>query len=234
MITPENPRAEIEGMVAGGDLHGLLLKAGELHGHFCSYLTLGLKAGCMAVRELGAKSTGMEELIAIVETNSCFSDGVQIATGCSFGNNALVFRDVGKTAFTLARRDGESVRVVLRPDYQERFGSGSPEASALFDKLVRRREEPAPGESERMMQLWREISFGHLEIPEEELFKVERRVTQLPSYAPIFASAACSECGENVMESRLRIRDGQPICMDCAGLEQYVLDGSGMSLRIWR
>jgi formylmethanofuran dehydrogenase subunit E len=234
MITPENPRAEIEEMVAGGDLHALLLKAGELHGHFCSYLTLGLKAGCMAVRELGAKSTGMEELIAIVETNSCFSDGVQIATGCSFGNNALVFRDVGKTAFTLARRDGESVRVVLRPDYHERFGSGSSEASALFDKLVQRREEPAPGESERMMQLWREISFAHLEIPEEELFNVERRVTQVPPYAPIFASATCSECGENVMESRLRIRDGQPICMDCAGLEQYVLDGSGMSLRIWR
>lgn len=234
MTRPESPRAEIEGMVAGGDLHGLLLKAGELHGHFCPYLTLGLKAGCVAVQELGAKSTGMEELIAIVETNSCFSDGVQVATGCSFGNNALVFRDVGKTAFTLARRDGESVRVVLRPDYQERFGSRFSEASALFDKLVHRREEPGPGESERMMQLWREISFAYLEVPEEELFKLERGATQVPPYAPIFASGTCSKCGEDVMESRLRIKDGQPTCIDCAQVEQYVLDGSGMSIRIWR
>jgi formylmethanofuran dehydrogenase subunit E len=233
MTMPGGPRAEIEGLIARGDLHGLLLKAGELHGHLCSYLTLGLKAGCVAVRELAAKSTGMEEVVAIVETNNCFSDGVQMATGCSFGNNALVFRDIGKTAFTLARRDGQSVRVTLKPGHQERFGDRFPDASTLFDKLVRRREEPAPGESERMMQIWREISFAYIDVPEEELFQVEHRVTQLPSYAPIFASAKCSECGEDVMESRLRVKDGQPICMDCAAVEQFVLDGSGMALRIW-
>jgi formylmethanofuran dehydrogenase subunit E len=234
MTTTEGARAEMEELVARRDLHRLLLKAGELHGHFCSYLTLGLKAGCLAVRELGVQSAGMEEVIAVVETNNCFSDGIQVATGCSFGNNALVFRDIGKTAFSLARRDGESVRVALKPDDEDRFGDRFPEAAVLFDKLVRRREEPAPGESERMMQLWREISFAYIEVPEEELFKVERRVTQLPSYAPIFASATCSECGEEVMESRLRIKDGQPVCMDCAGVEQYVLDGSGMSLRVWK
>jgi formylmethanofuran dehydrogenase subunit E len=233
MTMPEGPRAEIEGLIARRDLHGLLLKAGELHGHFCSYLTLGLKAGCVAVRELAAQSTGMEEVVAIVETNNCFSDGIQMATGCSFGNNALVFRDIGKTAFTLARRDGQSVRVALKPGHQEQLGDGFPELSALFDKLVRRREEPAPGDSERMMQFWREISFAYLEIPEEELFDVERGVTKLPSYAPIFASATCSECGEDVMESRVRIKGGKPICMDCARVEQYVLDGSGMALRIW-
>jgi len=233
MTMTESSRAEIEGLIARHDLQALLLKAGELHGHFCSYLTMGLKAGCVAVRELATQSTGMEEVVAIVETNNCFSDGIQMATGCSFGNNALVFRDLGKTAFTLARRDGQSVRVALKPGHQERFGDRFPEASTLFDKLVRRREEPAPGERERMMQLWREISFAYIEVPEEELFQVEHRVTRLPAYAPIFASATCSECGEDVMESRLRLKDGQPICMDCAGVEQYVLDGSGMALRTW-
>lgn len=234
MKLPANPRAEIESILARGDLESLLHKAGELHGHFCPYLALGVRAGYIAMRELGAKGSGMEEVIAIVETNSCFSDGVQIVTGCTFGNNALVFRDVGKTAFTLAKRDGQSVRVAVKPDYQERFASRFPEAEALFDKLVRRREEPGPGENERMMQLWAEASFVQLGEPAEELFKVERKVTPVPPYAPIFASSTCSLCGESVMEPRVRVKDGQPVCMDCAQAEQYILDGSGMSLGTWR
>ena len=225
-----DPRAEIESILARGDLESLLHKAAELHGHFCPYLALGVRAGYIAVRELGAKGSGMEEVIAIAETNSCFSDGVQIVTGCTFGNNALVFRDVGKTAFTLAKRDGQSVRVALKADYQERFAGRFPEAEALFDKLVRRREDPAPGENERMMQLWAEASFVQLEEPAEEIFKVERKVTPVPPYAPIFASSTCSLCGESVMEPRVRLKEGQPVCMDCAQAEQYVLDGRGMSL----
>jgi len=73
-----NPRREIEHFIEKGDLEALLRKAAELHGHFCSYLAYGVKAGYIAVKELGIKSNGMEELIAIVETNNCFSDGIQI------------------------------------------------------------------------------------------------------------------------------------------------------------
>ncbi|TDA32815.1 MAG: hypothetical protein DSO02_03405 [Hadesarchaea archaeon] len=30
-----------------------------------------------------------ERLLALVECNSCFTDGVQVATGCTLGNNCL-------------------------------------------------------------------------------------------------------------------------------------------------
>lgn len=70
-----------------------------------------MKAGYLAITELDVKGTGMEEVIAIVETNNCFSDGVQIVTGCSFGNNALIYKDVGKTAVTVAKRDGSAIRI---------------------------------------------------------------------------------------------------------------------------
>jgi len=111
----ENPREEIEKLIQKGDLEALLRKAAELHGHFCSYLTYGVKAGYIAIKELGIKNTGMEEAIAIVETNNCFSDGIQIITSCTFGNNALIYKDVGKTAVTVAKRDGTAVRIALDP-----------------------------------------------------------------------------------------------------------------------
>jgi formylmethanofuran dehydrogenase subunit E len=41
----EKPREEIEKLIQKGDLEALLGKAAELHGHFCSYLAYGVKAG---------------------------------------------------------------------------------------------------------------------------------------------------------------------------------------------
>ncbi|MGD2148734.1 MAG: FmdE family protein, partial [Anaerolineae bacterium] len=62
---PENPREPIEAMIREGDLEGLLKKAGELHGHFCPYVALGVRAGYTALTALGIEhNLGMEEVIA--------------------------------------------------------------------------------------------------------------------------------------------------------------------------
>ena len=80
------------------------------------------------------------------------------------------------------------------------------------------------------MRLWAETSFAQLKLAEEEIFDVRRVKVDVPPFAPIFASATCSVCGERVMETRARIRDGKPVCMTCAGGAHYLLDGSGISV----
>jgi len=231
MMDFRNPREEIEGLFRTEDLEGLLMKAGELHGHFCPYLALGVRAGCIALKALGVeRTTGMEKVVAIVETNNCFSDGVQMVTGCTFGNNALIYRDLGKTAVTVAKRDGTAVRVALKAEYADAFGSRYPEAHALFEKIVVNREEATRAEHEKLMRLWAESSFEQLELPKEEVFNVEHTKIEVPPFAPMFASVRCSVCGENVMETRARVKDGKPICMECAAAEHYLLDGAGISI----
>jgi formylmethanofuran dehydrogenase subunit E len=221
-------RKEIEGLIKKGDLRGLLEKTGELHGHFCSYSALGVKAAYLAMREFGIVNTGMEEVVAIVETNNCFSDGIQMVTGCSFGNNSLIYQDYGKTAVTVAKRDGTAIRIALNPTFEESRAERYPEANALFEKLVVRREEPTPGESARLMQLSCEIAVELLDTDDSELFIIERKTIALPKYAPIFASVRCSICGENVMEPRARVADGKPICIPCSGDEHYAMKGDGI------
>ncbi len=229
---PDNPRAPIEAMIKEGDLEGLLKKAGELHGHFCPYVALGVRAGYAALRALGIeRNLGMEDVVAIVEVNNCFSDGIQMTTGCTFANNALIYHDLGKTAVTVAKRDGSAVRVVVRADYSASFDARYPEAHALFEKIVTNREEPTPEEQARLSQLWAETSYRQLSLPEEEIFTVEKEQIEVPAYAPIHSSAICSVCGESVMETKARLRDGEPVCIACAGDQRYVLDGSGMSLQ---
>lgn len=225
------PRKEIERLIEAGDLKELLGKAGELHGHFCNYLSYGVKAGYIAMRELGVKSTGMEEVIAIVETNNCFSDGVQMITGCSFGNNALIYRDFGKTAVTVAKRDGTAIRVVLDPDFEDSREKEYPEANELWDKIVAKREKATPKEHERMTQLFTEMSIAELNKLEDEMFRIKRIKITVPEYAPVFTSVKCSICGEKVMETRARVKEGKPVCIECAEEEHYVLDGRGISVK---
>jgi formylmethanofuran dehydrogenase subunit E len=225
-IKDENPRQEIEDAIYSGDLHKLLRISGMLHGHYCSFSALGVKAGARAMKELGIrKSTGMEEVVAIVETNSCFSDGVQIVTGCTFGNNALIYRDYGKTAFTLAKRSGEGLRIAVKPDCLE---EQAPEAAALFHKVIVERQGTEEDQA-RVRELWVDISFKMLDVPDEGVFFINRVNIDVPSFARIFDSVRCSVCGENIMEPRARIKEGKPVCIPCSGQEYYQLGGDGIS-----
>jgi formylmethanofuran dehydrogenase subunit E len=223
----KKPRREIEEAVADGDLPKLLRISGLLHGHYCPGSAIGVKAAARAVKELGVKSTGMEEIVAIVETNSCFADGVQMVTGCSFGNNALIYRDYGKTAFTLAKRTGEGIRIAALFDRVAK--ERSPEAAGLWEKVVVKRSG-SEDESKRLTDLWEELSFRVLELPDEEVLDIKEVNIDVPAYARIFASVKCSVCGENIMEPRARMKDGKPTCLPCSNHAYYQLAGDGISI----
>jgi formylmethanofuran dehydrogenase subunit E len=229
MESTSNPRQKIREAIAGGDLTWLLTRTGELHGHYCPGVAFGVRAGYRAVLDMGLHSSGMEEVVAIVETNNCFGDGIQFLTGCTFANNALIFRDFGKTAFTLAKRDGEGIRVSVDME-RAALAEREPEAMQLFQKVVTNREGTEE-DKRRLMELWRQASFNMLEVPDDELLEVKKVTAEIPSYARIFGSVRCSTCGENVMETRIRRIDDRPVCIPCSGKAYYELNGDGIHLR---
>ena len=224
-------RLEIEGMIESDSLSGLLKKAGELHGHHCNYLAYGIIAGLYGIKKLGITNTGMEEIIAIVETNNCFADGVQMVTGCSFGNNALIYRDYGKTSVTISKRDGQAIRLVLNPEFEDSREKEYPEAYEMFNKLVARRERGNPEDYARLMISFAEISAKELNVPAEKMFWIKQEKIEIPSFAPIFESVKCAKCGENVMISKAIKRDGEYYCIPCLNEEFFELNGNGIALR---
>jgi len=163
-----------------------------------------------------------------LQLHGIFSDGIQCVTGCSFGNNALIYQDYGKTAFTLAKRSGEAVRISIK-DIGSLLEEHEPEAERLFQKVVVERKGTNE-EQRRLKESWRRIGFGMLTIPDEDLFNVKRTTIQVPGYSRIFASVKCSICGENVMEPRARVQNGQIVCISCSGQEYNQLAGDGISL----
>ena len=110
----DTPRSWIIEKILADDKTSLFHAAGQLHGHYCPGLALGIHLGTRGMQELRKFSNGiMENLIAIVEMNNCASDAIQFVTGCTFGNNSLIFEDIGKTAVTLVERSGKALRLSL-------------------------------------------------------------------------------------------------------------------------
>jgi len=177
---------------------------------------------------LNRQNTGMEEVVAIVECNNCFTDGIQAVTGCTFGNNALLFRDLGKTAVTVARReDGQAVRLIVRPDYRDNMMARSPAAGPLFQKILVERQG-TPEEMHRFHHLWEAITRRELQSSLEEQFHIQHLTTSMPEYARIFDSLICSACSEQVIASKVIEREGQTLCRVCAGGKVPVLNGQGI------
>jgi formylmethanofuran dehydrogenase subunit E len=227
-----SPRNEIEYMIASGDLRGLLRKTGELHGHYCRYSALGVKAGYRALKKLNVSQvTGMEHVLAIVETNNCFSDGIQIVTGCSFGNNSLIYRDFGKTAVTvLEKSSSRGVRITVRDGVDNLLNEKYAEERKLFEKVVIQRNRTKEDER-KLMKLSKEVSFDILSIPDEKLFTMKTFMMRAPAgYSTILESVTCSKCGEEVMKTRAMKKGNQAFCIPCSNQSYYQMDWSGISL----
>ncbi len=230
MAKSDSPRTEIYSLIKIGDLHTLLDKAALLHGHYCPGLAFGVKSSYTAIKKMDIESEGMEEILAVVETNNCSTDGVQIVTGCSFGNNSLIFKDLGKTAVTFTKRNGEGLRIIPKKDARYRWNSEFPEYQELFEKVVTEREATEK-QKNKFSELGKKVSHHIMDINSDELFKIENKSVEIPGYAPIHESYTCDRCGESVMSTRTVKEDGEILCLLCGDKEYFELDGHGIKVR---
>ncbi len=182
----------------------------DFHGHLCPGLALGYRAAKAGLAWLKENRAEDEELVAIVETDACGCDAIQVLTGCTFGKGNFIFKDHGKQVFTfLARNSGRAVRVSLRPDALK----PTPRHTELIRKLGA--GEATKEEKEAFRKLHDRRSYEVLERPIEELFKVEPIRMEPPPRARIHASHPCARCGEMTMETRLVEVGGERVCRGC-------------------
>ncbi len=226
-ILKSNPRIEINNLIKQNNQEQLLLKAGEIHGHFCPGLAMGIMAGCYAMNKMEAESDGMEDLLAITETNNCFSDGIQLVTGCSFGNNALIFKDVGKTAFTLSKRDGRGIRICSKHESQDIIKNRFPVFNEYYQKVVAEQNHQTDYLA-KYKKAALERAFETLQITFDSLFSVQHVTTEIPPYAHINESIVCDKCGESVMKTRTVNEKDSFLCLECVKKPYNMLNGNGI------
>ena len=93
----------------------LYKKAGDLHGHYCPGLAVGVRAAAEALNILNVER-GIRGLYCIAEQRACYLDGIQSVFGTTMGNRNIELRETGDTAFNFYdRAGGQSVRLFVKP-----------------------------------------------------------------------------------------------------------------------
>ena len=172
-----------------------LKRAVDYHGHLCPGLMIGWRAARAAAAHLGLKRSADEEIVALVENDSCSVDAFQALLSTTFGKGNLKWLDYGKQVFTVVdRKANRAVRVVF---------VGDDKKPRLADGKVDR-----PG----FMQVL-------LQAPDEDLLTVKEVAPTPPGEAVIETSQPCARCGEMTQPSRMTDRGGRWLCKPCAQAE---------------
>ena len=185
-------------------------KCADFHGHICPGLSIGYRAAETAMEWLKENRSVDEEIVAIIETDACSADAVQVLTGCTFGKGNFIYKDYGKMALTLlSRNSGQGVRVVMR----DKAFAPDETHMALLQKVMS--GSASEEEQKQFQDLHFKRSCDVLEMPEEQMFDIKPVQMDLPSKAQIAPSKPCARCGEPTMSTKLKNVDGEMICRGC-------------------
>ncbi len=188
------------------DIPSLLELSSARHHHLCPRQVLGVRIGLAGPAALGLEIPRRDKrLLVFVETDGCFADGVEVATGCALGRRTLRLVDYGKVAATFVDvKTGLAVRVAPRPDVRQRAPHYAPEETKrYYAQLV-----------------------GYQRMPAEELLSLTpvqlttpiRHIVSRPG-----VRANCARCGEEIINEREVSQADETLCQACAGPAYYAI-----------
>lgn len=186
------------------DLQTLLAQSAALHNHLCPRQVLGVQMGIYAGELLELDLPQRDKrLYALIETDGCFADGVAVASGCWLGRRTMRLLDYGKVAATFYDSLTErAVRLAPRPEIRER-------AVALLPQAESR---------------WHAQLHAYQQLSRPELFNAQLVSLTLDMRALISrpgARVTCARCGEEILNEREVLLNGELVCRSCAGDAYY-------------
>jgi len=195
----------------------ILLEALRFHGHKCWASVAGVRVGLAALRALGVKRSGGTQLYGIVEIGEdhggmCFGDGIQYATGCTFGKGNIRKQPLGKVAFTLIEKDtNRAVRIAFKPTLQKQIA-----ASAFMEKRaagISADEIPDEEQMEVVNMVWN--------APEEDVLAIGKVFDYPGNWIPeVMGFRVCDACGELTALAYLRVDGTRHVCIPCSGYDR--------------
>ena len=186
------------------DIQPLLEESSKHHSHLCPRQILGVRIGLAGMGALGLEANqGSKRLLTILETDGCFADGVIAATKCTVGHRTLRVEDYGKVAATFVdTKTGRAVRVAPTLDVRNRAYSCCPDESRHYFA---------------QMQAYQSMPVEQLvNITEIQLVTPIEQIVSRPG-----VRVECASCGEEIMNEREILVDGQPLCRACVGGAYY-------------
>jgi formylmethanofuran dehydrogenase subunit E len=183
------------------------------HGHKCPAMPMGLRVGAAAMNKLGVQRAPDGQLVALVELGedhcaTCFADGVQMITGCTFGKGNIKKLNYGKWGLTLIdRASGQAVRVA--PKTEAMLANKQTE----FFREYREKGIPASKVPANVVE---PLIQRVMNAPDEALLNVGALFEHpLPKKVESFVGFVCDRCGEMTVEGYGRPLGETKVCIPC-------------------
>lgn len=191
------------------------------HGHKCPAMPMGLRVGATAMNKLGVERAKDGQLLAILELGedhcaTCFADGIQMITGCTYGKGNIRRTYEGKWGVTLVdAKTGKAVRV-------------APKAEAMIANkkttfFTEYREKNIPASevpAEHVDPLVEKV----MNAPDENLLIIGNVFDYKLEHKPhSFSGFVCDSCKEMVVEKYGRPLGDKVLCQPC--YEQEIIKG---------
>jgi formylmethanofuran dehydrogenase subunit E len=186
------------------ELTQLLKLSSARHDHLCPRQVLGVRMGLAGLAAIGLEAPMPHKAaLIIVESDGCFVDGIEVATGAAVGHRTLRVADLGKIAAIFANvRTGQAVRLAPRAGVRQRAREYAPEIKKKYYAQLK----------------------GYQVMPADELFSIQEVVLE-PTLEKIVSRpglrAKCAHCGEEIINERQVVVNGQVLCRTCAGTSHY-------------
>lgn len=186
------------------DLAAILTESAARHDHLCPRQVLGARMGLAGMAELSIQTEEIDKrTLIIAETDGCFVDGLEAATGASIGHRTLRVEDYGKVGATFIDvRTGRAVRLASLPDIRQRAASLIPDARSRYHAQL----------------------DAYQIMTDDEMFSISGVVLTTPVQTLISrpgVRVTCEVCGEEIINEREVLRDGVALCRACAGSAYY-------------
>jgi formylmethanofuran dehydrogenase subunit E len=181
------------------DLQHLLDQTAALHNHLCPRQVLGVRIGMYAAELFALELPQADKrLYAFVETDGCFADGVSVASGCWLGHRTLRLMDYGKVAATFVDTQTErAVRIWPHPAARQQATFCIPNAQSRWYA---------------QLEAYQTMPYAGLVCAAEVHLRFS--IQALMSRPGLRQS--CEICGEEILNERETIVDGQNLCRSCA------------------
>jgi len=190
----------------------IIYSALNMHGHMCGGMPLGFVAGKAALKALGVdRELNMDKFVIVYSGErhaaGCFADGVQFATGCTFGKGLMKKEAKGKFSFILVDKIKEkAVKVTIKPEVM---------LNAFKSKFIELRKKGIKP-TEVPQDLAEQMFKRPFSLKPEDILKIEGPFDyKVVKGKSCFNIVVCENCGDVCAENYVRLEDGKKVCLDC-------------------
>ncbi len=185
-------------------LSSLLKQSSARHDHLCPRQVLGIRIGLAGLAAIGLEAPMPHKAAMVfIESDGCFADGVEVATGATVGHRTLRVVDFGKVGAVFANiKNGQTVRVAPQLDIRQTALLYYPDVKSKYYAQLK----------------------GYEIMPDEKLLSFEK-VQLDPALEAVLSRpglrSKCQRCGEEIINARQLIVGTEILCVSCAGHGYY-------------